>query len=172
MLKGEKVLLRSVEPEDADLIFEWENNRDIWQVSNTVKPFSKAMIRAYAASDQDVYAQRQLRLMIELDGTRNAIGCVDLFNFDPTHDRAGIGILIADEKYRNKGLASETIGLMIDYAFHTLNLHQLYCAVLTDNKDSLKLFQKHGFKVTGEKQDWVKQGTGFKNEFTMQLINK
>lgn len=171
MLKGEKVLLRSVEPEDADLIFEWENNRDIWQVSNTVKPFSRAMIKSYAASDQDVYAQRQLRLIVVHNETNREIGCVDLFDFDPTHDRAGMGILIADEKYRNKGLASEAIGLMIDYAFYTLNLHQLYCAILTDNKDSLKLFQKHGFEVTGEKQDWIKQGVGFKNEYTLQLIN-
>lgn len=171
MLKGEKVLLRSVEPEDADLIFEWENNRDIWQVSNTVKPFSRAMIKSYAASDQDVYAQRQLRLIVVHNETNREIGCVDLFDFDPTHDRAGMGILIADEKYRNKGLASEAIGLMIDYAFYTLNLHQLYCAILTDNKDSLKLFQKHGFEVTGEKQDWIKQGVDFKNEYTLQLIN-
>lgn len=172
MLKGEKVLLRSVEPEDTDLIFEWENNRDIWHVSNTVKPFSRAMIKAYAESDQDVYAQKQLRLIIEHKETNKEMGCVDLYDFDPTHDRAGVGILIADKKYRNKGFASEAVGLIIDYAFFTLNLHQLHCAILTDNTDSLKLFQKHGFQIIGEKEDWIKEGTQFKNEFTLQLINR
>lgn len=130
------------------------------------------MIKAYAQSDQDVYAQRQLRLIIEHKETNKEMGCVDLYDFDPTHDRAGVGILIADKKYRNKGFASEAVSLIIDYAFFTLNLHQLYCAILTDNADSLKLFQKHGFQVIGEKEDWIKEGTQFKNEFTLQLINR
>lgn len=171
MLKGEKVILRSVEPEDADMLFEWENDRDIWQISNTTKPFTKAMLRAYAGSDQDIYAHRQLRLIIDEKEHGKSIGCVDLFDFDPTHDRAGIGILIADTQFRNKGFASESIHLMIEYSFFTLNLHQLYCNVIAENSDSLQLFKRQGFKVTGEKKDWVKQGTNFKNELTLQLIN-
>jgi len=32
ILSNGNVLLRAVEPEDADVIFEWENNTDNWAV--------------------------------------------------------------------------------------------------------------------------------------------
>ena len=44
-LKGEKVYLRALEPEDLDFVFEVENNTDIWEISATQTPYSKFLIK-------------------------------------------------------------------------------------------------------------------------------
>jgi diamine N-acetyltransferase len=104
------------------------------------------------------------------DVTGKAVGCIDLFDFDPNHLRAGIGILIADKSDRRKGYASEALELLIKYCFETLNLHQLYCNVTPENEPSVLLFQKHKFQITGIKKQWIREATGFTDELFLQLI--
>jgi diamine N-acetyltransferase len=98
------------------------------------------------------------------------IGTIDLFDFDPMHKRAGIGILIADSKERKKGYASDALDVLIKYSFQTLQLHQLYCNITEDNLDSIKLFQSKGFELIGTKKDWLIYPSGAKNELMFQLI--
>ncbi len=170
LLFGERLRLRALEPHDIDLLYKWENDTSIWKVSNTQTPFSRFVLEQYVASSHlDIHTNKQLRLMITTKQGRD-IGCVDLFDFDPQHQRAGIGILIADPADRGQGFASEVLILLIHYCFFQLHLHQLYCNVLADNTGSILLFQKHKFTITGIKKDWIRVGDVFIDELTMQLI--
>lgn len=175
ILKGEITKLRAIEPTDVDLIYEWENDSSIWQLSNTLAPFSRYVIKQFIEnSHQDIFQLKQLRLMIEKSDSEHqeTIGTIDLFDFDPIHKRAGVGILIANEKDRKKGYASDALDTLISYSFHTLQLHQLYCNITEDNSDSLSLFQSKGFQLIGTKRDWLVFPKGKKDEFMFQLINK
>ncbi len=173
ILEGRRITLRALEPSDIDLLYNWENNSKIWPVSNTLAPFSRFVLEKYIAeSHMDIFQTRQLRLMIDFTADkRETIGAIDLFDFDPFNSRAGIGILINDERYRNRGLASEALGLLVDYSFSILQLHQLYCNIDIGNKKSIRLFEKFGFKITGEKKDWNKIRGGWENVYFLQLIN-
>ena len=175
ILESENIRLRALEPADAELLFKWENDPDLWLISNTLVPYSKYIIKQYIKNSHlDIYQTKQLRMMIDLkkeDGM-DTIGSIDLFDFDPYHQRAGIGILIKDVKDRGKGYASEALGLFIQYCFQTLQLHQVYCNVSADNDSSLKLFQKQGFVVVGEKKEWLRDGTSWRSEYLMQLIRE
>ena len=140
-LSGENLLLRAPEPEDLDLLYLWENDPDVWHVSNTLTPFSRFTLKNYIENSHlDIYEAKQLRLMIELRDSITTIGTIDLFDFDPYHNRAGIGILIGDVNQRGKGYAAEALDLVIDYCFGHLNFHQLYCGIGADNLSSVKLF--------------------------------
>jgi diamine N-acetyltransferase len=109
--------------------------------------------------------------MIDITETYETIGCIDLFDFDPVNMRAGIGILIS-EKFRNKGYASESLTMLINYTFNTLHLHQLYCNITSSNEVSLKLFQKHGFQIIGLKKEWIRYNDTWIDEYILQLIDK
>jgi diamine N-acetyltransferase len=61
---------------------------------------------------------------------------------------------------------------MIQYAFHNLNLHQLYANIATDNLASLALFTKFGFQEIGLKKDWTLVNGTFKDEALFQLLNQ
>jgi diamine N-acetyltransferase len=171
-MKYDKIKLRALEPEDLELLYEWENNDSFWTISNTVTPFSKFTLKRYLEnSHKDIYETGQLRLMIDLITENVTIGTIDVFDYDPFHKRAGIGILIANEAYRRKGYASMSLACLIEYSFKTLQLHQLYCNIMATNAESIDLFKKHGFIQTGVKKDWVKTSEGYLDEYLFQLIN-
>ncbi len=170
-LKGQNIYLRALEPEDLDFLYRLENDTSIWEISGTLKPYSKKMLRLYLDNAyRDIYEVKQLRLCIcNLEDA--CIGLIDLFDFDPKNRRAGMGIIIANSENRGKGLGAEAISLLCDYAFSTLDLHQIYANILEDNASSIQLFQKMGFEKIGIKKEWIRTNTGFKNEILFQKIN-
>jgi diamine N-acetyltransferase len=174
LLNGENVRLRAVEPDDVDFIYQMENDTSVWHVGNTVVPFSRFQIEQYALTSQhNIYSEKQLRLMIGLKKptqSRKTIGAIDLYEFDPMHKRAGVGILIIQDE-RGKGFASESLGLLIRYSFEVLMLHQLFCYISPDNVQSIHLFKKHGFVKCGVIKEWLLREGKWTDELMFQLIN-
>jgi diamine N-acetyltransferase len=174
-MKGTKVAIRALEPADVDLLYKWENDHSLWHLSNNLVPFSRFTLEQYVLNaGQDIYATRQLRMMIDLnkpeDGNKT-VGSIDLFEFEPSHHRAGVGILLL-ESFRGKGFASEALDLLIDYAFNILNLHQLFTNIASNNPDSIRLFEKKGFKLIGTKKDWNLVRDKWYDESMFQLIRE
>ena len=171
-LRGEKLYLRALEPEDLDFLFSVENDEEFWEVSATSTPFSRYMLKQYLEnSHRDIFEVKQLRLVIA-ENDHTPAGFIDLFDYEPKHARAAVGILIKDETQRSKGLGSEALNLLIRYCFARLELHQLYANVGVENLASRTLFEKSGFQQTGRKKDWIKNNGIYKDEFLYQLINE
>jgi diamine N-acetyltransferase len=169
-LEWGKIRFRALEPEDIDILFEWENDTEIWEISNTCEPFSKYILAKYIKDSQrDIYESKQMRMMIEtLDG--HPVGAIDLFDFDPFHFRAGVGILIHSKNDRKLGYATDALELLCKYASEYLRLHQLYANITEDNIASIHLFRKVGFERVGIKKDWRRTLNGWKNELLFQKI--
>lgn len=172
-LKGTHTFLRALEPEDIDFLYGLENNPEFWEVSNTLVPFSRFILSKYLENaHRDIFEAKQLRLAICTVSDSSVVGLIDLYDFDPQHGRAGVGIVIAQKESRGRGYASEALGLLKTYAFGQLQLHQLYAGIIQENEASRRLFEKAGFEQTGLKIDWVKRGHGFVNEFIYQCIRE
>jgi len=170
-LLGENINLRALEPEDIDFLFSSENNELFWEISSTQLPFSKYILQKYIENaHQDIYEAKQFRFVI-CDSKNVQVGMIDLFDFNPLHQRVGIGILI-NPKHQTNGYASEALEMIIDYAFSYLNAHQIYANITSDNKNSISLFEKFNFKKIGVKKDWIFSNSNFKDEISYQLIKK
>ncbi|MDD3877498.1 MAG: GNAT family N-acetyltransferase [Bacteroidales bacterium] len=167
------IRLRAMEYNDIDMLYNWENDRSLWHLSGTLKPFSRYVLEQYILNSHlDIFEQKQLRLMIDVEKENCSavtVGCIDIFDFDPANLRAGIGLYIADNQ-RGKGIASEALKEVIVYAKNTLHLHQLYCSIITDNEGSIRVFEKAGFVKTGERLQWIRKDTNWANEYFYQLI--
>ena len=172
-LKGESIYLRALEPNDLEFLYEVENNELIWEVSNTQTPYSRFLIKQYLKNaHQDIYEAKQLRLAICKENQNfPAIGLIDLFDFDPKNNRAGVGIMIQNQQDRNTGVGTEALGLLIRYAFRKLNLNQLYANIDPKNKPSVSLFTTFGFEEIGTKKQWNLVEGQYKDETMFQLIN-
>ncbi len=146
---------------------------DLWVYSETLKPFSKQQLKQYIKGiNQDIYQAKELRLMIETEKeTPQTVGIIDLFDFDPYHNRAGVGIMV-HKSFQKQGYASEALDLFIQYCFNTLGLHQLFCSISVNNKESIQLFQSKGFSCCGVKKQWRKVGRVFVDEGFYQLLNE
>ncbi len=168
LLSYEKIRMRPLEPEDINLLYEWENKMEIWDVSNTKTPYSKHILAQYLLeSAKDIYSSKQLRLIIE-NLENKPVGAVDLFDFDPYHSRAGVGILIHNNEDRRKGYAGDALKALSNYAVEILGLKQLYANIAADNTESIHLFSKCGFEQTGIKKQWLKTLHGWKDELLFQ----
>jgi diamine N-acetyltransferase len=169
-LTGTRVRLRAIEPGDEDILYQWENDMRIWQVSNTLAPFSRHLLRQYLdQAHLDIFQAKQLRLVIEVIETDKPVGLIDLFDFDPHHQRAGIGILIGDSSEWGKGYAKEALKILLKYVFTVLLLNQVYCSIDESNTASLALFKNAGFRITGIKEKWNRSFTGWSGEWFLQM---
>ncbi len=170
-MNDEHILLRALEPEDLEHIYKWENNMDLWDVSDTITPFSHFTLKKYIeSSHEDIYSSKQLRLMIVRLEDKQPIGLIDLYDFDPFHLRTGLGIMIYNRDNRKQGYATSATKLMLDYCFETLGLNQVYCSVPSCNIASLKLFESIGFKQTGYRKQWLKRGNEWEDVIYFQQL--
>ncbi|MEN8966386.1 MAG: GNAT family protein [Polaribacter sp.] len=170
LLIGNKINLRALEPEDLDFLYQIENNSSFWEVSHTQTPFSKFILKQYIENAHlDIYEAKQVRFIIEENTSKKAIGTIDIFDFNPQHKRAGIGVLI-HPNFQEKGYATEALSVLIQYCFSSLNLHQLYTNITSDNSKSIQLFTKYNFTKVGVKKDWIFSKGKFKDEVLYQLI--
>ncbi len=170
--------LRAVEISDADLIYRWENTYELWGVSATRAPFSHYAVEQYVKTTQneDVYSSKQIRFMIDVEdnGVVETVGCVDLFDLEPQHLRAGVGIFIEDGKYRRRRIALNALFWIENYALEILNLNQIFAHVSQDNSASISLFYKADYRQTAILKDWVRKGNQFLDVYVFQkkLSNK
>lgn len=170
-LGNDLITLRALEPEDVELLYLWENDPNVWGVSNTIAPFSKHVLRQFIEDQsRDIFQTGQMRFIIEACDNGRAVGTIDLFDFDPQNRRAGVGILVYDKDDRSKGYATAAVDALKAYCFGILRLHQLYSNVPADNAPSIALFEKNDFKVIAEKPQWLNTPKGWVDELMMSII--
>lgn len=170
-LQGNQIYLRALEQKDLEFLYKLENNTEVWEVSGTITPYSKDVLQLYLDNaHRDLFDVKQLRLVI-CSKHHEALGLIDLFDFEPIHKRAGLGIIVLDEQQRNKGIGSEAISLLCTYVFEVLDLRQVYANILEENEVSIHLFKKLGFVQVGIKKDWIRTKDSYKNEILFQKIN-
>lgn len=167
-LTNGQITLRALEPDDVDLLYYWENHTDIWRVSNTYAPVSKFILANYIKhGERDIWESKALRLVIETPSGQ-PVGTVELFDFEPYHQRAGLGVVIFAESDRRKGYATEALTVFLDFIHEQLGLVQVYVNVAADNPASLVLFEKLDFSVIGIKKQWLRRVEGWTDEVMLQ----
>lgn len=170
--QGDHIYLRALERSDLEFLYVLENTTEVWEISGTLVPYSKTVLKLYLEhAMKDIHEVKQLRLVICAQGSDEAVGSLDLFDYDPVHRRAGLGIVIARTEDRGRGWGGEAISLMLDYAFGTLEMKQVYANILAGNDASKYLFEKLGFTAVGIKKDWIRFNGTFKDEILYQKIN-
>lgn len=172
-----EIILKALEPSDVSTLLKWENDPSIWNISETIEPLSKYKLNTYIKQTLtlDVFGLRQLRLMIhrifdlDLDITE-PIGTIDLFEFDPIHKHAGIGIMLLKEHQR-QGIGKIALDQFLAYCFEKLHLHSVYANISETNLNSINFFENYGFKKVAEYKEFLYENNKFVSQLTYQFIN-
>ena len=160
---------RALEPEDLELLYRIENDDVLWRVGSTNVPYSRYVLHDYIANTRsDIYADRQLRLMIE-DDEHAVVGIIDLVSFDPRHLRAEVGIVICSDR-RRQYYATAAVQELCRYARETLHLHQLYVIIDVENQAAAQLFHNAGFQNESTLHDWLYADSGYHDAVLMQTF--
>lgn len=97
------------------------------------------------------------------------VGCIDLYNHDPIHRRAEVGIVV-DKDHRRQGYGQAMLRALDTLCRDDLGLHQLYCDIVDSHAVSLHLFESCGYSRVGCMHDWVMVGEGYRDVIRLQKI--
>ena len=152
---------------------DWENASEDWWMGANVLPISREAMTRFVTGDHDLYRDKQLRWMLDAKDAENgwsAVGALDLYDFEPRHQRAGVAIHVRRD-CRRQGHGAAGLGLLAAYAQEHLGLHQLYAEVPADHEASMDLFRHAGYRVTGLRESWIRGVQGrWADVQTLQLI--
>ena len=167
-ISGNHIYLRSLEAEDIDFLFRIENDERFWILSDTVVPFSReSLINYISNAQQPLQEVGQYRYVICNDNDQ-PVGLIDLFEYDATLHKAGIGLIIAPDQQK-KGYGSSALACLISYAFDRLKIKMLVANVLINNTVSISLFEKFNFEKIGVKKKHILSENGYIDQILFQL---
>ena len=154
-LENKNIYLRNVCLEDVnDSYYQWLNDPQVNQFLETrFVVQSKEKIAEFVAS-KDGNANEILLAICDKKHDLH-IGNIKLGPINWYHRRAEISLLIGNKEYWGKGIATQAIQLISQFAFQTLNLNKLMAGAYKHNIGSIKAFQKCGYKIEGEVEDYV-----------------
>lgn len=164
-LRGKKVVLRAVEPEDIEMLRVLTNDPDYERmIVGWAFPISTKDQEEWYSNCKNGLSRIRYTIVTEEDGPVGMIGLRDIDWKNGTAN--GLGMRIAKKDIRTRGLATDAWMTLMRYAFEELRLNRINGSALAYNKASLRVCEKVGFKVEGVKRQAV-----FKNgEFIDQVI--
>lgn len=170
-LMNDRLYLRAVEPEDLDVMYEMENDPEMWDISSFTVPYSRYVLKQYIEGSQsDIFADKQLRLMLVRREDSRTVGTIDVTDFVPLHSRGAVGVAVHKD-FRQAGYATDGLMLLCSYMFDFLCLKQLYAHVSIENDASMHLFTSCGFSQCGVLKEWLRTKDGYRDVVLMQRLN-
>ncbi len=83
-----------------------------------------------------------------LDSIDEPVGKFTYFDFNPRNQSVEFGYTV-NPKFRNRGIGSNMLSMVINHLFSTKELNKLYCQTAAFNIASVKLLEKLGFHRDG-----------------------
>lgn len=160
--------LRALEPTDLELLYTIENDPAMWDIGSTATPYSRHALHQHIRTmGTSLTDGGELRLVIESDG--EAVGLVDLTNYDARSQRAEVSIALL-RSHRGRGLGHEALQQLEAYCHRYTHLHQLYAFVPSSNEASQGLFRGANYERAAELRDWHFANGSYQNIEVYQRI--
>lgn len=164
LLETPRFLLREIEPSDVDDLFELDSNPAVHEFLGNQPIQDIRDLEKVIASLQGQYAENGIGRWAVIDKlNQEFVGWAGLkFERELVNgkcDYYDLGYRIK-QKYWGKGIATECALALVDYAFNTLELRELYAITDPNNIKSKKILTKVGFSYVerfdydGEETDW------------------
>lgn len=161
LLRDEEIILCTPERDDLERLFMWENDTSMWNVGNAVAPYSHKQLWDYIECyEADIFKSRQLKFIIKSVTEGEAMGEIDVFDFDPVNRHASVGIMM-DSQYRGRGLATRALKLLCEYCHRHIGMHSLMAVTELSNVAGQRLFKAVGFSSNGCLKSWVRRGNSY-----------
>jgi len=147
MLKGEKIVLGPLMPNDAAPMFQWLNDIELAHLNGPYRPtdgmgfgpwfngLGKDLSKAFFA----IRTATDLRF----------VGYVVISNIHAVFRSAELGIVIGAEADRCHGWGQEALSLALRFCWNDLNLHRVSLLVFGKNDRAVGAYAKAGFQHEG-----------------------
>lgn len=145
---GDRLYLSPMNLDDAELYAKWMNDKIVTEnIGSYTKMISTLSERQWLEKESTDY-----NFAIVLKEDDRLIGNISLMDLDGINQTAELGVFIGEKADRNKGYGKESIKLILDYGFNTLNLNNIILKVYSFNEKAIKTYKKIGFKEIGTRR--------------------
>lgn len=97
------------------------------------------------------------------------VGTICIENIDKINKKASIGYWVA-KPYRNRGIATKAVKLIVDIGFNKLKLKRIYAKVDEDNIQSRGVLKDAGFEKEGILRKNVLKNGKFYDEYRYEIV--
>ncbi len=150
MIYGERLRLRATEREDLPRYVAWLNDPEV--IANLARSYPMSLASEERWFDHMLGlppAEQVLAIEIRDGDGWKTIGTTSFMHVDTINRSAEIGIVIGEKAYWNQGYGRDTMRLMLEFGFCTLNLHRIFLKVYDRNVRGIKAYEHAGFKHEG-----------------------
>lgn len=145
-LEGERLYLSPIEEGDARLYVRWLNSPAVRENLMIARPLTIMAEREWIAKLDE---RGDVIFGIRLRQDDTLIGNTGLHGVNNLDRHAEFGIVIGEAEHRGRGYGTEATGLLLAYAFDTLNLHRVWLRVFGYNVGAAEVYRRCGFVDEG-----------------------
>ena len=167
-LEGEHIYLAVPKVEDAATYVKWLSDFD-----TTDGLGNSALIMTVEAEEEwikSVQGTTQFAIIRKEDDA--LIGNCGIQEINQICQCAEVGLFIGEEENRGKGYGQEVLRLLLDFAFGTLNLHNVMLRVFAFNERAIHTYQKVGFREFGRRRESYYAKGRFWDEVHMDILKE
>lgn len=167
---GSCFMLRPWLPGDEDSLVLHANNYNIWLNLRDIFP------HPYTFTDARTWVQiagtipNQLNLAIEVEG--KAVGGIGLILKEDVYKQsAEIGYWLG-EPFWNRGIITEAVKIVSDYAFSQYAICRLYAGIFEYNKGSMRVLEKAGYTLEAIHRKAITKNNILLDEYVYVLLRE
>lgn len=151
---GKNIMLREYQREDLRYIRNWVNDPQITDTLSDIFlfPHSMDMTEGFIEMMMEGKNPNTKGFIIAHRQSGKYIGQIDLFKIDWKNRCAELAITIGNAEQQGKGIGKEAICLLLDFAFHRMNLHRIGLEVYDFNERGYRCYKSAGFKEEGRQR--------------------
>jgi RimJ/RimL family protein N-acetyltransferase len=169
LIRGERVYLRALEPEDAEHIHRWYQHADTARLMGEW-PRSLARRRADAETATREGGRDWFAFVICRIEDDEPIGRADVFEVDRLNGSAGFGMAIGEHRRRGQGLGTDTVNAILDFCFGQLRLERVWLVTDSVNEIAQRMYAKAGMVEEGRLRRAFYQDGTFQDDVRMAIL--
>ena len=168
-LIGPRLYLRAPELEDVDRLIGWVTHPEVRRFLSRSAPLTRVQEEAWLRGLDS--GRDQVFVVVLREGERG-VGCAGLHGLGGPDRHATLGIAIGEPDAWGQGYGSEVIGLLLEHAFGTLNLHRVHLNVWASNARAIACYERLGFVREGTRREAHWQDGAWVDELDMAILDR
>jgi RimJ/RimL family protein N-acetyltransferase len=121
------------------------DNKEIkWHGKYLSKPYPLFKVKKNISHQLNIKNYIEFAILMD----NKFVGTICLEKIDNVNKKASIGYWVA-KSYRNRGIATKAVKLVVSFGFNKLKLKRVYAKVNEDNAQSRRVLENAGFEKEG-----------------------
>lgn len=149
LFRSSRIQLTALKTEDAEAMARWSEDSEY--LRNLDTDFAVPRSAEYYRSEVESLSSQTdtIELGIRFIRENQLIGFISLNSIEWNNRSGRLAVGIGEPDYRNRGIGTEVVKLMVQYAFHELNLNRIGLDVISSNQAAIRCYENSGFIVEG-----------------------